>query len=176
MKILFKNTTKYTKKFYDIFLEFHNKKYGFYYSLYNIIIISLFLFCIILQVQYNYYSIAIFTCFVLTAFILWRFLHPIHDVSKEYKSDKFKDEQSFTFKFYEKFFTCENKTEISKIKYSKLHKVYETNKFFYLYIDRNHSFLMDKSKFLQNNPSEFSTFIKRKCLLRFRNCIKEKSK
>ena len=162
MKLLFKNTTRYTKAVYDKFLVFHRKKYHFTYTAYTAIVVAFILFGLILQVKYHNFSIAIALCCVLTFFLLWRFFRPISEVSKEYKSDKIQKEKEFTFKFYEKFFTVEDKKEISKIKYYKLYKVFETSDFFYLYIDKTHSFLIDKSKFKKNNPFEFSSFIKKK--------------
>ncbi len=49
------------------------------------------------------------------------------------------------------------------MKYYQLYKVFETADFFYLYIDKTHALLLDKTKFKKNNPSEFLDFIKRKC-------------
>lgn len=163
LKLLFENTTKYNKIVYNKFLAFHTKKYGFTYTAYTIIVIAFILFSMILQIKYHNFSIAILLCCGLTFFILWRYLHPISEVSKEYKSDKIQKEKEHTFKFYEKFFTVENKKEIFEIKYYQLYKVFETSDFFYLYIDKTHSFLIDKSNFKNNNPTEFSSFIKKKC-------------
>ena len=168
MKLLFKNTTKYSKSVYDEFLKFHRKKYRFTYILYNVIVIALILFCLTVQVQYHNFSGSILFCIILSLFILWRYLHPIEEVTKEYNSDKIQKEKSFTFKFYDKFFTCEDIKEFSKFKYYKLHKVYETNNFFYLYIDKTHSFILDKTKFNENKSAEFSNFIKKKAFFRYR--------
>ena len=88
LKILFKNTTQYTKKVYDKFLEFHRKKYRMPYIAFNVIIIACILFCLILQIQYHNFNVAILICVILTVFILWRYLHPIFEIEKEYKSDK----------------------------------------------------------------------------------------
>lgn len=163
LKILFKNKTKYTKATYDKFLAFHSKKYHFTYTLYTALVIAFILFGLILQIRYHNFTLAIVLCCGMTAFILWRFFRPISDVSKEYKSEKIKNEKEFTFTFYEPFFIIENEKEFSKIKYYQLHKIFETNDFFYLYIDKTHSFLLDKSCFKKNNPSDFSIFIKKKC-------------
>ena len=106
-------------------------------------------------------------------FILWRIFHPVSEISKEYKSEKIKKEKEFTFKFYDKFFTVEDDKQYSKIKYYKLYKVFEIPDFFYLYIDKKHAFLIDKSKFKTSNSSEFSIFIKKKCWWCFRNETKK---
>lgn len=168
MKLLFKNTTKYTKSIYDEFLAFHRKKYGFTYTAYTVIVVAFILFGLILQIKYHNFSIAILLCFSLTFFILWRYLRPISDVSKEYQSDKIQNEKEYTFKFYNNFFTSEDNKEISKIKYYQLYRVFETSDFFYLYIDKTLSFLMDKSKFKNSNSAEFSRFIKKKCWWKFK--------
>lgn len=170
MSILFENKTKYTKEVYNTFLEFHNKKYHLPYLLYNIIIIGLILFCIVLQVRYHNLTIAVIFCFILTGFFIWRYLRPANDVRKEYQSDKFKKEQVFIFKFYKSFFTCEYGKQMSKINYFDLYRVFETSDFFYLYIDKTHAFLIDKLCFNDNNSSyDFSNFIHKKCPLRYKN-------
>ena len=167
MKTLFKNKTKYTKTVYDQFLAFHSKKYHFTYTAYTAIVIAL-----ILQVNSHNYTLAILLCFGLTAFILWRLFRPISEVTKEYKSEKIQKEKEFTFTFYDKFFIIEDEKEFSKIKYYQLYKAFETKKFFYLYLDKTHSFLLDKSTFKKNNPSAFSQFIKKKCWWGY-HCEKE---
>ena len=102
-------------------------------------------------------------CFGLTAFILWRFFRPISEVTKEYKSEKIQKEKEFTFTFYDKFFMIEDEKEFSEMKYHQLYKAFETKTFFYLYLDKTHSFLLDKSTFQKSNPSDFSEFIRKKC-------------
>lgn len=163
LKLLFENTTKYSKIIYDKFLAFHEKKYGFTYRAYTAIVTAFILFCLTLQVKYHNFSIAILFCCGLTLFVLWRFFHPVSEVSKEYQSDKIQKEKEYTFKFYNKYFTVQDKKEISKIKYYQLYKAFETSDFFYLYIDKRHAFLVDKTKFKNNKASEFSSFIKKKC-------------
>ena len=166
LKILFENTTQYTKSVYDEFLSFHNKKYHFSYTFYTVVVVAFLLLCLILQVKNKHYSLVFLFCISITIFILWRFFRPITDVCTEYKSEKIQKEKNFTFKFYHNFFTVEDEKEFSTIKYLKLYRVFETKNFFYLYIDKKHSFLIDKSKFKKENSDEFSHFIKKKCWLK----------
>lgn len=163
LEILFENTTKYTKSIYDKFLNFHRKKYHFSYMAYSILAIAFILLCIVIQVKAHNLTFAILVCFGLLAFVFWRFFRPISQVSKEYKSDKIKKQKVFTFKFYDKFFTIQDDKQFSKIKYYQLYRVFETTDFFYLYIDKTHSFLVDKSCFKEDNWENFSLFIKKKC-------------
>lgn len=163
LEILFENTTKYTKLIYDKFLDFHRKRYHFTYMTSSLIVIAFILLCLIIQVKSHNLTIAILICLALSCFVLWRFFRPIAQVSKEYKSDKIKKQKVFTFKFYDKFFTIQDDKQFSKMKYYQLYRAFETDDFFYLYIDKTHSFLIDKSCFKEDNWQNFSLFIKKKC-------------
>ena len=167
MKILFKNKTKYSKEIYTEYLSFHRKKYNLSYRLYTSIVIFLILMCIVFQVQYHYYTLAITSCFVLTAFFLWQFIHPEYEVAKEYQSDKIINESEFSFIFYNKYFKVVGKKQFSNCKYYKLHKVFETDDFFYLYLDKNHALLLKKDGFTIGNSENFSTFIEKKVLWKY---------
>ena len=169
MKILFKNITTYSQHMYDDFLEFHKNHFSFRYNLFSVVISMLFLFLIMLYVKNHYYGLAIIFCACLTSFILYRYFHPIEEVRKEYNSDKFTKFQSFTFLFYDKSFKIYTKKEYSIIRYSELYKVFETDKFFYLYLDNRHSFILDKSGFKKGSSKAFTNFIKKKCPFKFRN-------
>lgn len=175
LKILFKNNTKYTKEIYNEFLEFHKNKFTFTYTLYTAIVMISIFFCIALQVKYHYFTIAIILCFALTAFFLWRFLHPISEVSKQLKSDVIQKEKKFTFIFCEKCFKIRSTVEEEYIKYRKLYKIYETDTFFYLYIDKTHSFLIDKSKFTKGTPIGFSNFIKKNYWWKYKRVKSDKA-
>ena len=168
MKILFKNKTKYTKEIYKEFVEFHNKKYHLQYVAFNIFIIALLLFFVICQIRYKYYVLAIISCMVFTAFCLYRFFHPISVVKKELNGKTIKEEKSFTFKFYDKYFKVESGIELNLVKYYKLRRCFETKDFFYLYIDKTHAFLINKENFSIGNSNDFSNFIRKKCFLRFK--------
>lgn len=167
MKVLFKNHTQYTHQVYDDFLAFHHDKYHFRYQLYTFMVCLAFLFCLVLQVYYHYYSVAFLFCIGLTSFLLWRFLHPIHEVKKERESEKIQKEEKFTFRFFEKQVEVSNRKEYCKVSYGKIKHVFETPEYFYLYIDKTHSFLLAKNGFCVGSSEDFSLFIQRKCLFRY---------
>lgn len=167
MKILFKNKTKYTKEIYEKYLQFHQNKFKNKYTFTTIVPILLLSFCIIINLQYSKYLTAFILFAILGIFCFYRLIYPNKQVEKELKTDKFKNEKEFTFKFYDKFFVISDKKISEKIKYWKLHRVYETEDFFYLYIDSNHAFLLDKSTFSKGNTSEFLKFLKRKTWFKF---------
>ena len=88
-------------------------------------------------------------------------------VEKELKTEKFKNEKEFTFTFYEKYFIVSDNKDSYKLRYWHLHKVFETDDFFYLYINKDHAFLIEKSTFSKGNISEFLDFLKKKIWYRF---------
>ncbi len=168
LKILFKNTTKYNGAIYIEFLQFHEKKYGLKYTLYTILIIVLLLFLVIMQIKFHRIDTAIIICFVITCFFLWRYFHPASEVAKDFKSEKIQNEQEFTFLFYEKHLKVRDKLQSYRIKYHQLYKVFETPTFFYLYLDKTHSLLLNKETFSIGSSDEFSDFIRKKCWYKFK--------
>lgn len=168
MEILFKNTTKYSKTVYQEFLQFHNEKMGFKYNLHSVQIISLLLFFAIIQIKCHNIDLATIFCFLIACFFFWRYLYPAMDVSKNYNSEKIQNEQEFTFTFYDKYFTVQNQTEMSHVKYSQIYKIFETPTFLYLYVDETHSLLVDKKTFSIGSSDKFSDFISRKCWYKFK--------
>ena len=137
-------------------------------TLYTAFIIGLLLFCLVVQVNAHNYSLAIIFCSIITVFFLWRYLHPISEVSKDFKSDKIQKEEKFTFIFYENNFKIRAKLQTSIMKYSDLYKIFETPTFFYLYTDKTHSMLLKKDSFSIGSANEFSNFIRKKCWYKFK--------
>ena len=162
MKLLYKNKTKYTKKAYQEYLQFHQNKYGHKYTFTTTVTILLLTFCIITNIKYSNYPTALILSLALTGFCFYRFIYPIKKIQKEIKTEKFEKEKEFTFCFYNKFFTISDTTLKEQIKYHKLHKIFETDNFFYLYINKDHAFLLNKSTFITGDISNFLKFIKKK--------------
>lgn len=150
------------------YLKFHEKKFGLKYTLYTGFIIVLLLFCLVVQVKAHNYSLAIIFCSIIAGFFLWRYLHPISEVSKEFKSDKIQKEEKFTFIFYENNFKVRAKLQTYVMKYSDLFKIFETSTFFYLYIDKTHAMLLNKDGFSVGSANDFSNFIRKKCWYKFK--------
>lgn len=171
LKILFKNVTKYNKEIYTDFLKFHQKVFGVKYSLYTAFVIGLLLILVAMQIRSHNMDLAIILCFVIVGFFLWRYLHPASEVSKEFNSEKIQNEKEFTFTFYEKKIKIRENDMLDTyiIKYNELYKIYETKDFFYLYIDRTHSLLINTNNFIIGNPEDFSEFIKKKCRLKYKH-------
>ena len=150
MEILFKNTTKYTKKIYEEFLTFHSNTFKLSYFLLNTLVFLLLLFVICMNIYYNFFLISIILFFALAIFIYIKYIRPIFTVKNEYNSNIIQNEESFTFKFYDTKFSVENLNSIHTHKYSDLYKIYENSNFYYLYIDKTHSYILNKNNFITN--------------------------
>ena len=161
MKPLFKNVTKYTKKAYDEFLAFHKNKYGFRYISFTIIVTILILYCSISSFISKQYLLVLLFILILIAFLEYRIYLPIYKYKNNFKGT---NKNTFTFYFYKNYF----KIDKEKIYYFNLHKVHETNDFFYLYINKNYAALVNKKGFKIGNLESFSEFIKKKCKFKYR--------
>lgn len=168
MKILFKNKTKYTTIVYDQFLNFHQNRFSFLYNTYTIIIIILLVTCMFLQIKYEYWYLVAIFFLAIVGFIYYRFFYPVKKISDELHSEKFKKEKEFTFVFFEKYFEIRDKLYKEKSYYTKLKHIYETKDFFYLYINDDYAYLLDKSGFITGTSKDFSNFIKKKCFLKYK--------
>lgn len=172
LKILFKNKTKYTEQIYTYFLEFHNDKFGFKDSFYTLFGSMLILFCIILYLYYNYYVHAFFFFIILLFFLYWKILRPIDEVKKDFNSEKITNEKVFKFVFYDNYLKIfDGCLPYSKLRYLKLYKVFENNKFIYLYLDNEHALILDKKGFYYGKAENFSKFIKKKCWYKYKKYI-----
>lgn len=162
VEIRFQNVTEYNLKEYKKFVEFHSEKNNFKYNLYTLFVTALIIFCMVMQFCYGKVLVGIGFIFVLVAFILYRFLHPIFYTKKEATSKKVKQHMKNTYTFYDDFVVISNKTDNVKLKYSKFYKVFNEDDRFYLYLDKNHSYILLKNNFTIGNANDFYNFIKKK--------------
>ena len=172
LKFLFKNTTKYSEKIYEEFLNFHLKTFKTTYFLYTLFYFFLFIFVIVYLINIRNFISTYIVIFALIGFFIWRYIRPVFIVRKEYQSNKIKKEEIFTFKFYDSYFSIEISTSIFNVNYSQLRKVYMTNSFYYLYIDKTHAFLLDKSTFTKTETDFYSFISEKMTILKFRNKAK----
>lgn len=168
MQQLFKNITTYTSENYKKFLEFHNNKFKYKYLFYTIFIVIAFLFCTVLQFAYHNFILGNLFIFILIIFLFWRFFRPFFFIKKEVKSGKVSPNATNTFHFYKNHFIIENKFGKSKIHYFKIHKIYETKDFFYMYLDSNYSLLISKNGFLKGSSREFAIFLRHRFPFKFK--------
>ncbi|MFR0823541.1 MAG: YcxB family protein [Clostridia bacterium] len=166
MNLLFKNKTMYTTKIYEQFIIFHTKLYGLKEDLATIFI-TLMLAILSISLFYSHYPIqGLLFVGVTIGFLIWRFYRPSKVIQKQKKSIEKNNQNTTssytTYYFYPDYFVVSYQKQYSKVKYRKLYKAYETSDFFYLYYDKEHTFLIDKSCFSVGDSSSFSKFIKEK--------------
>lgn len=163
-EILFKNVTRYNTKNYNQFIEFHNKKYSFSNNFYTIIMSILLIYCVILNIEQRNMLLIVLFIILLMVFLLWKIYFPMKRYQKTQKNLANIKEAGFTFSFYDLYFLIDKKT----IYYFKLYKVFETKDYFYLYINPDYAMLVSKKGFEIGTAEEFSEFIKKKCLFKYR--------
>lgn len=162
MKILFKNTTKYTKENCDNFVQFHSNKYGTRELIRLILVGVVILYMIIFNIIYKNW--VLFLMVVLVGGILYLIEKNRH----KKKVKKRKEIKEFTFYFYEKYIKIKYKREFERLKYFQLHKIFETDEYFFLYLDEKSSLILNKECFEIGTAKSFSKFIKNKCPLKYR--------
>lgn len=162
MEKLFENTTTYTPEIYHEFVKFHNKKYNFKYHLYTLAILICIIFCMVSQFLNNNIFMGILFVFVMVIFLLYRVYHPYFLTKKEASSDKVKKQLRNTYSFYDKYMEIKNSNDTIKLKYHKLYKIFETENYFYLYLNKTYSFVLDKNSFSVGSSEDFYKFMKRK--------------
>ena len=165
MKPLFKNITKYNANNYKEFTEFHTNKYSFSQNAYTIIMSILLIYCIILNIQSRDILLILLFMGLFILFLGWRIYLPHRRAQKQQEEYKNNKQLGFVFSFYKNYFILNKKT----IYYFKLHRVFETKDYFYLYIDEDHAALVSKKGFEIGTAEEFLNFIKKKCLFKYRS-------
>lgn len=163
MKILFKNTTKYDKENCDNFVEFHSNKFGKKELLEMLLVGICILYILIFNIIYKNWSL------VLLALVVGVILY-LFQQSKVKKNNKSKKKvKEYTFYFYEKHIKIKCRRQFERLKYFQLHKIYETDEYFFLYLDEKSSLILNKAGFEVGTPKQFTKFMKSKCPFKYRD-------
>ena len=168
MEPLFRNKTTMSKEIYTQLLQFHQRKYDWKYWLYTAGLFLLFVILIAFNLANHYYLQAFLLFIILAGFLAYQFIHPYKRISKEYKSDKVQKHLVNHYLFYDNYFKIKNKFGITKIKYWKLYRVFETDNYFYLYLDKVNILVLDKLSFTTGTTQDFEKFMKHKILFKFK--------
>ncbi len=166
MKILFKNNTKYTKENYNAFIEFHRNKYG-KKALIKLGIIAIYiLYIIIFNIIYKNWKI------IIVLFIMGIITYLLNNfkIQRQSTNNKkiIKVQKNFTFYFYEKHIKIKCGRKFDRLRYFEIHRAFETQEYFFLYTDEEHSLIISKDGFEIGNAKDFANFIKKKCLLKYK--------
>ena len=165
MEPFFINTTVYSKKELNRFLQFHSKKYARKYIFFTIVFILYMLMLIIISFINAKWNIALAVIFIFSVAYIY-FIHIKPD--KKQINNKKQLEQSFTFSFYDNQVISIGNVQKSKFRYIKFYRIFETKTNFYLYINKEYSLILNKEGFEKGNIYEFRNFIRKKCWLRYR--------
>lgn len=168
MEKLFENKTTYTKDTYMEFLRFHTKTYNLPYMAYTMFWAAIFILCIYLAFSSGNRLQGVIITIILICFVVYRVYRPKKLVDNELKSEKISTNNTNVFSFYDKNFLVENNNGVFTFRYFMLHRVFETDDFFYLYVNKENAFLVAKKTFSLGTAEDFSKFIKDKCKLKYR--------
>lgn len=166
MKILFKNTTKYTKENCNNFIQFHSNKYGKKELLKIILFAICILYILIFNIIYKNWIL------VLGAVLLSGVIYLIEKNKSEKKAKKREKVKEFTFYFYEKHIKIKCRRQFERLKYFNIHKIFETDEYFFLYLNEKSSLILSKDGFEVGTPKQFSKFIKNKCPFKYKHADK----
>lgn len=169
MEILFKNVTTLNKDEYIELIKFHGQKNNFKYYLYTAIMGLILIIGMSYQIILRNYISLTLLALIFIGFLAYRFIEPYRKAEKEMKGEKVQGNLVNTYIFYDKNFVIKNKYGKDTFKYRKLFKVYENKNVFYLYINKEDVFIVEKNKFEIGNPYEFKEFIAKKVGYKFKN-------
>ena len=168
MEKLFENKTIYNKNTYLEFLKFHNKKFNLGYNVYTIIWSILFIFCIIISFNTNLRIQGVLITIILVSFLIYRILRPNLIAKKEMSSEKITTNSVNKFKFYDKEIKIINNNGSFTYKYFSFRRIYETEKYFYIYVTKENAFVLSKKAFSLGTSEDFAKFMKKKCGWKFK--------
>lgn len=169
MKLKFKNITKCSKKTYNDFLKFHNKKFEKKELIGALIFFLLILFIIIYNIKIGNFSlIIIIGVLILLLGFFYNIFHKQKEVEKEFKSSKIQNEEEIIYDFYNMYFDAVGKDKRQRLWYICLYRIYQDKNFFYFYTDTNHALLIDKKGFVKGDLSKFKEFISKRCIFKYR--------
>ena len=87
------------------------------------------------------------------------------------KSSKIRKQEQITFRFYKWYFTVEKNGILQTKHYIKMYRAAESERYFYIYLDRTHSFILDKNSFTKGNALKFSEFAEKKFKNKFKKYL-----
>lgn len=173
-EILFENDTKCTEKEYNVFIKVHNEEYAISEFIYTIGYTIFLFFCGILLILNKDFLPGIIILILGIIFVVYRNVHP-KKIEKEQR-EKIKQPIKNKYKFYNYYFETINEKGNSTTFYFKIYKIIETNSNYYIYVNKDFAFVIDKKGFLIGDTEEFTKFLKRKRRFGYRDRRKNNKK
>ena len=162
MEPLFINTTTYNKEEIEKFSKFHKNKYIKKYVLFAIAFIIYMLILIIFNLANKNWKVVWGLIAIMV--IIYIYYTQIRVERKQKNNKKLINEQ-FKFEFFDKYLIVNNK---EKFNYFKFYRIFETNTHFYMYFNKEYSFIINKKGFVKGRDDEFREFIKKKCKFKYK--------
>lgn len=172
MELLFENKTECTDKEYEKYLQIYQKEYAVQERLNTIIYFIFLIFCIIFAINEKQIALGIGLIVIMIIFIWYKFIRPYKLLQKTQKKTTL-EQYICHYKFYKNNFTVNAPEGTATIFYFKLYKVIETNTNFYIFISKENGFILSKEGFTKGKTKEFSNFISKKTMLKYKNRIEK---
>ena len=160
MELKFKNITKCTKDIYNEFLRFHSQKHKNEYLIKAILILFVITYMVIFNIIYKNYMVALIIILMVILVCISREHYRKKNRKKQLKNFKTKNSEDIEFSFYNKYFTT--KFNEKKQNNTLLWCAWFYQKNFYVYLDKTHAFIINKTGFVKGTPEEFEEFILKK--------------
>ena len=173
MEDLFENKTKYSEKVYNIFLKSYEEEYSKVDNLYMIYNIVFFGTCMFFAFIEKEIILGICILIGLLIYMWYKFIRPIKREKKTRKSPKMNGNYVNTYRFYKNYFDVKNPDGDAQIAYFKIYRMVETKEYYYIYISREHAFVVSKFGFTKGDYMEFSIFMRKLLKRKYKNRIKK---
>ena len=166
MKILFKNTTEYSKENYNQFVKFHQDKFGTK----TILKIGVIAICLLYIFMVNLFNKnwRLIGILLIVGLVIYGLNKLRISVQTEDRKKTINNKKKFTFFFYNSYIKVKSGRKFDRIRYFELYKIFKTEDYFFLYTDEDHSLILSKDGFEIGTPEAFDLFIKKKCPLKYR--------
>ena len=172
MEEIFVNKTVCTDKEYKIFLKSYQKEFArtdLLYILFNIIFFGV---CsILLFINQDYLVGSVIIIGIILYVILKRKRN--QKIAKE-QNKKVQEKFTNDYIFYNRNFAIKTKEGKANIWYFKIYRIVETEKYFYIYLNRKYAYIIAKDGFTKGEGKDFGEFIKRKTFFKYRNRMENK--
>ena len=172
MNELFKNETIYNKHEYNTFINDHRKRFGLSEDLYTILFTCLFIIFLLYLFINKVFITGIFVLLVFIIFLIYRFIQPINNINKDMNSKNIKQKYKNIYIFYKHYFKIVNQDIDEKVFYFKIYRILESDTNFYIYLMPRKAFIISKKGFVNGNSDDFSKFIRRKVIFRYKKSKK----
>lgn len=170
MESLFENKTKCTDKEYEKYLKTYQKEYAVTERIYTISYLIFFIFCAIYAIKGKEIILSIGLVIAVIISIWYKFIRPYKLLQKAQNKTTM-EEYICEYKFYKNNFIVSAPEGSTTIFYFKLYKVIETETNFYIFISKENGFIVSKEGFTKGKVEEFSNYISKKVMLKYKNRI-----